>query len=188
MLGHKAVPTAGSGSGFNPDPHRAAAAPAWFAQTLPHHPEPARSPQQPQGSPLQDPPGTPTPYLRRRGPQSPPGWGRSQPRRPGCWPPLPSACSSWPRWLSASGRACGLCSGLLPGSAAGRKRDTVSAEDGQTDGRVNGVSPGLLGQLSSTPLRCAAIYPADIHPPGSGPPRRWYFWLGAAQSCFSPLT
>lgn len=134
MLGHKAVPKAGDGSGFNRDPHRAAATPAWFTPTLPRHPDPPRSWQQPQGSPLQDPPRAPTPYPCCWGPRSSLGWGRSRLRCPGRWPPpLPSACSSWPQWLSASGRACGLCSELLPGSAGGRKGDNVGAEDGQRD-------------------------------------------------------
>lgn len=51
-----------------------------------------------------------------RAPRCPRGWGTNQPPQP----PSPSACSSWPRWLSASARACGPCSGLLPGS--GRER------------------------------------------------------------------
>lgn len=95
------------------------------------HPDRGSSPR---GHRCRTPPGAPTPYPCCWGLQSPLGWGRIQLRCPCRWPPpLPSACSSWPRWLSASGRACGLCSELLPGSAGGRKGDNVGAEDGRTD-------------------------------------------------------
>ena len=110
-------------------------------------------------------------YLCCRAPRCPRGWGRSRLRRPGRQPPpqppLPSACSSWPRWLSASARACGPCSGLLPGSGEGETGTAASVlqPDRRPDtGRMGeGVSPGLwlLGHVSS-----AATSPGDFHPQG----------------------
>lgn len=76
-------------------------------------------------------------YLCCPAPRCPRGWGPGQLRCPG-WgsplqPPPPSACSSWPRWPSASAHACGPCSGLLPGSGGRDQHDHVSAVTKQTD-------------------------------------------------------
>lgn len=168
MLGHEAA----GGSGFNQALQDAAATAGLRTRTPLRSREPARMLTAAAQAAGAGPSCTPLPtYLCCRAPRCPQGWGRSRLCRPGRWPPLqpppPSACSSWPRWLSASVRACGPCSELLPGSGGGRDRDSVSVLwlDRRMDtGRMGeGVSPGLwpLGDVAS-----AAACPGGIHPQG----------------------
>lgn len=83
-------------------------------------------------------PHIPSSYLCCPAPHCPRGWGPARLSCPGQGSPPPSACSSWPRWPSASWRACGPCSALLPGSGERHRGGQVTAVARQTDGHGEG--------------------------------------------------